>query len=108
MYYANFYCYSIVFWTKFQGGAKVFKGRTASGGCPLPPPPPVGEARNRDASSIREFPFFITYSIFCMKIMAEDWVLLQLEMCLQLRILQYNNSNNFFQRLEKLSCSLSL
>ena len=30
-----FYCFQ----TKFQGGAKVFRGGTASGGNPLPPPP---------------------------------------------------------------------
>ena len=35
------------FWTKFQGGAKVFRGANCLRGCPLPPPPPWKKASER-------------------------------------------------------------
>ena len=44
--------------------------------------------KQKGASSIREFSLFITCS-FCMEIMAEDWVRLQLGMRLQIGVLWY-------------------
>ena len=49
--------------------------------------------QQRGASSIREFPFFITCSSKH-EVMAEDWVCLQLGMRLQLGVLRYYDNDS--------------